>query len=454
MNNFAAQIFCMRLFLYAALILAFCDKASAHSDARVDSMNEQRFNLHFQTTYIYQYSARFHSPYSGQNSLNANEERENSLTMTLFGGLRLWQGAEVYVNPEIAGGSGLSGAVGMGGSSNGETTRIGDPSPTLYLGRAYFSQCFSLSPEVKDTISDDANALAGIKGKNLLRFTIGKFSLGDIFDQNTVSNSPREQFMNWALMNTGAWDYAANVRGYTLAAAAELAWNNWHYKIAAAALPKEANGDELDMDLGNSISWNAEIDRQYNFRERAGNIRFLAFQNRTHMGNYEQAISMGAAWGQRPDIIQTRQDGRTKTGFAISADQELNEYLSAFLRLGWNDGKNETWCFTEIDQTFALGAQLKGTLWKRKDDVLGLACLMNGLSQPHRDYIAAGGYGFILGDGKLNYGHEGILEAYYAAQLRKEGLWLSADYQLCLNPGYNKDRGPASIASIRLHVAI
>ncbi|MBS1629651.1 MAG: carbohydrate porin [Bacteroidetes bacterium] len=415
---------------------------------------QQAFNLHFQTTYIYQYSARFHAPYSGPNSLDANEEKENSLTLSLFGGMRLWKGAEAYVNPEIAGGSGLSGAVGMAGSSNGETTRIGDPAPTLYLGRAYISQTFSIGPKETDTITDDANTLAGIAPKNYLRLTVGKYSLGDQFDQNQVSNSPRTQFMNWALMNTGAWDYAANVRGYTLAATATLSLKNWSYKIAAAALPKEANGDELDMHLSKSIAWNSEIDRQYKFKGKSGNIRLLFYQNQTHMGNYAQAISLGAALGQKPDIIRTRRDGRTKTGFAISADQKLNDNLSAFLRAGWNDGKNETWCFTEIDQSLAIGAQLKGTPWKRNEDMLGVACVVNGLSREHRDYIAAGGDGFMLGDGALNYSPESILETYYSAQLRKEGLWLSADYQLCLNPGYNKDRGPASIASIRLHVAI
>lgn len=428
----------------------------SHVYAQPDTLHKpaaSRFNLHFQTTYIYQYSARFHAPYSGPNSLNPNEERQNSLTMTLFGGARLWKGAEVYVNPEIAGGSGLSGALGMAGSSNGETTRVGDPSPTLYLGRAFFMQTFGLKGSEVDTVDDGANALSSFLPKNHLRFYLGKFSMGDVFDQNSISNSPRTQFMNWCLMNTGAWDYAANVRGYTLAAAAEVSLNGWSYKVGAAALPEEANGNKLDMDFGRSLSLNAEIDRSYSWHGRPGNIRVLGFRNQTHMGSYTDAIRIAQVI-DTADVTQTRGYGRTKTGITLSADQELSATLSAFLRLGWNDGKNETWCFTEIDHSAALGAQLKGNGWRRADDILGMAFAVNGISKEHRDYLAAGGIGFIIGDGRLDYAPETIGEIYYSAKLRKEGLWLSADYQLCLNPGYNKDRGPASIASLRVHVEL
>jgi high affinity Mn2+ porin len=441
----------MYRFIITLSLLAAGHNAYSQSDTLRKPAS--RFNLHFQTTYIYQYSARFHSPYEGAHSLSADEERQNSLTMTLYGGARLWKGAEVYVNPEIAGGSGLSGALGMGGSSNGETFRVGDPSPTLYLGRAFFIQTIGIRGSDVDTIGDGANALAAYTPKNHLRLIIGKYSLGDLFDQNNVSNSPRTQFINWSLMNTGAWDYAANVRGYTLAAAAELSLNNWRYKMAAAALPIEANGDRMETQYDKSLALNASVEHTYRWHGREGNMRLLGFHNRTHMGNYAQATH-GSTPQDTPDITATRDYGRTKTGFAFNADQELNDNLSAFTRIGWNDGKNETWCFTEIDRTFALGAQLKGNKWKRGDDVLGLAFVVNGLSKEHRDYLTAGGNGFILGDGGLNYAPEAIGEIYYSAMLRKEGLWISADYQLCVNPGYNKDRGPASIASIRVHVEL
>src|SRR5438067_2356345 len=201
-----------------SLFTVFIVSAKAQDSANFN----ERANLHFQTTYIYQYKPAFHSPYEGPNSLSGGKEEKNSLTATVFLGLKLWRNAEFYFNPELAGGSGVSGALGMAGSSNGETFRVGNPSPTLYLARAFFVQTFGIKGSDVDTIDDGANALATFTPKNHLRFLIGKYSLGDFFDQNAVSNSPRTQFMNWSLMNTGAWDYAANVRGYTLAAGAEL----------------------------------------------------------------------------------------------------------------------------------------------------------------------------------------------------------------------------------------
>ncbi|MEO6831937.1 MAG: carbohydrate porin, partial [Chitinophagaceae bacterium] len=415
----------------------------------------RRFNLHFQLTYIFQYSARFKSPYSGPNSLSGDEERQNSLTTTLYLGARLWKGASVYVNPEIAGGSGLSGAQGMGGSSNGETYRVGIPTPTLYLGRAYFNQNFALSKEGEYT-SDDANIISEFVPKNRLSLMLGKFSLGDLFDNNNVSNSPRRQFMNWAFINTGSWDYAANVRGYTLAVAGKLVLDKTTFTAAVAELPEVANGDTLSTDLNKSIALNAQVSQQYCINKRTGNIHLLGFYNKTHMGNYAEANTplLPNPFPFTPDIVADRKEGRTKVGFALNADQQLTNDLSAFTRIGWSDGKNETWCFTEIDQTFALGASLKGNKWNRPDDEIGLAAVANGISKEHRNYLANGGLGFILGDGKLNYAPEGILEFYYSYKALKQGLWLSADYQLCLNPGYNQDRGPANIASLRVHVEL
>ncbi len=444
----------MRPIVSAVLLLSLPIPAIAQPNSGNDRQSGGRFGLHFQTTYIYQYSGRFHTPYSGPNSLNGNEEKENSLTMTLFGGARLWKGAEVYVNPEIAGGSGLSGATGMAGSSNGETTRVGDPSPTLYLGRAFIRQTFAIGGGQTDTTEDGLNSLPGVFPHNRLRLYLGKFSLGDVFDQNAVSNSPRTQFMNWALMNMGAWDFAANVRGYTLAAVAELALGNSMFKIGVAELPREANGDALSPNLSQSFSVNLEIDQDYKLHGRTGTIRLLAFHNRTHMGSYAEALSIAAATNTIPDVIGTREEGRTKTGIVINGDQEINNQMSAFFRAGWNDGKTETWCFTEIDQSLAIGAGLKGNSWKRPNDRVGFAIAINGLSKDHRNYLAAGGMGFIIGDGRLNYAPETIGELYYNILMHPAGLWLTADYQLCLNPGYNRDRGPASIASIRLHVEI
>ena len=413
-----------------------------------DTVKEQRFNVHFQTTYIYQIKPSFHSPYEGTNSLSGKSEKENSITVTLYAGARLWKGAEAYINPEIAGGSGLSGATGMAGSSNGETFRVGNPSPTLYSARYYLKQTFTLSKE-KNLQYDDANQLQVYHPKNYLSFWLGKFSLGDLFDQNAYSNSPRTQFMNWSLMNDGAWDYAANVRGYTYSISTVLKLNSFTYKLGIATLPTEANGSKLNLKFRDSFALgiNAEVDKQFHVNGNESNIRLLLFHNKADFGNYEEAEKLN-----NPDITATRKSGRTKTGFELNFDAQLNKTAGLFGRAGWNDGKNETWVFTEIDRTACFGVSLNGDAWKRNDDNAGIAIVVNGISNDHKNYISKGGSGFILGDGNLNYAPESIAEFYYNVKPSdKLPLWLTGDYQFVLNPGYNKDRGPVNIFSIRVH---
>jgi len=409
----------------------------------------KRWNLHFQTTYIYQYKPSFHSPYSASNSLIGDEEKQNSLTATLYAGLRLWKGASLYVNPEIAGGSGLSGALGMGGSSNGETFRVGNPSPTLYLARAYLQQTLALGDETED-VKESADELGGRQSPDFVRFRAGKLSLGDIFDNNEYSNSPRKQFMNWALMNNGAWDYAANVRGYTYALTAELQINGYSLNGSFSTLPEIANGAKLNTDISKSFALNFEAGKEYKLDNKSGKIRLLYFMNRAPMGNYRKAIAL--ALNNAPDITATRFNGRTKHGIGVSADQQVNDYMGLFARAGWNDGKNETWCFTEIDRTLTAGISLDGKKWKRSGDNAGIALLANGLSDDHRSYLIKGGYGFIVGDGKLNYAPEYATEVYYSFRPLDNDIMISADYQLMFNPAYNKDRGPVNIFSLRVHV--
>jgi len=412
----------------------------------------QRFNVHFQTTYIYQYKPAFSADYSGANSLKSIEEKENSITATLFLGMRLWKGAELYINPEVAGGSGLSGAFGLAASTNGETFRVGDPSPTLYLARGYLKQTIALSKGT-DEVQDAANQVQTNDPKNFLRFYIGKLSLGDLFDNNLYSNSPRTQFMNWALMNNAAWDYAANLRGYTYSFITQLQYGSRAYKLALATLPVVANGGELNTDLSQEFSVNAEVDQAYKIHGQGGTVRLLGYVNDGHMGNYTQAIAHADS-SHPPDVISTRKYGTTKTGFGINADQQINSTLGLFARLGWNDGKNETWCFTEADRTLSVGANVNGNKWHRGNDNIGIAFVMNGLSQDHKQYLADGGLGFQLGDGKLNYGHETAAELYYSFRPVSGGIWFTGDYQLVVNPGYNRDRGPVSVFAFRLHVEL
>lgn len=439
---------------YLFIFLLFAMTVSAQERELKDSLRNEtlhRFNLHFQTTYIYQYKPSFHSPYSALHSLSGKAEKANSLTATLFLGLRLWKGAAFFVNPEIAGGNGLSGSYGLSASTNGEIYRVGNPSPTLYMARVYLSQTIPLSKDCTTT-ADAANQFSTAMPKNYLQFQVGKYSLSDLFDNNTFSNSPRTQFLNWAIMNNGAWDYAADVRGYTDAFSTTLQLNNFSYKTAVSLLPITANSPTLNYKLNEEFAINSEISQAYKINGKQGNIRVLGYYNYGNFGEYKQALSDADKSGSIPDIVDSRAKGRKKIGIGFSADQQVYEDLGLFVRVGMNDGKTETFCYTEADQTISAGLTVNGEKWHRKNDVFGVAFVVNGISKVHEDYLAKGGLGFELGDGKLNYGREKALESYYSLKPAKGPISLSANYQFIMNPGYNKDRGPVNVFSFRLHV--
>jgi len=415
----------------------------------------QKLNFHFQTTYIYQYKPAFHSPYSGTNSLQGTEEKQNSVTATLYVGARLWKGSELYINPEIAGGSGLSGAYGLAASTNAETFRVGNPAPVLYLARAYLMQTFALG-KGKEKSDDQTNGLKGYQPKNYLRLFIGKCSLGDLYDNNSYSNSPRIQFMNWCLVNNGTWDYASNVRGYTNSLTAILHLNDITCKAGFAAMATIANGPDLSTDFNKFGSINLEIDRSYKIGNKSGNIGFLGYDNYADMGNYQQAIinASKSDSSKIPDIISTREYGRHKFGTGINIGQQITETIGVFGRAGWSDGNNETWCYTEADHTASIGISFNGKQWKRENDNAGMGVIVNGLSQYHKLYLEEGGLGFELGDGKLNYGNEYATELYYSCKPNVSGIFLTGDYQFIINPGFNKDRGPVNVFSFRLHIEL
>ena len=358
----------------------------------------------------------------------------------------------MYINPEIAGGSGLSGAFGLAASTNGETYRVGDPAPTLYLARGYFKQTIAISKDYS-AIADGANQVSCQMPEKYIQFLLGKYGLADMFDINVYSNAPRTQFMNWALMNNAAWDYASNVRGYNYAFTTIVQLNSITYKSSLSLLPPVPNGAELNTNLSEEFAVNSEIDKTYKLGKREGNIRLLGYYNYGNFGSYAQALNTKDSL-DFPKISATRQAGRHKIGLGISADQQISETIGFFTRVGWNDGKTETWCYTESDRTLSAGLSINGKKWKRPDDNIGFGWVVDGLSGEHRNYLAAGGLGFELGDGKLNYGHETACELYYSLKPVSSSIWLSADYQCVFNPGYNKDRGPVNVFSCRVHMEL
>ncbi|WP_299291334.1 carbohydrate porin [uncultured Mucilaginibacter sp.] len=420
------------------------------AQAQIDTLKQQRFNLHFQQTVITQTHPGFSAKYSGDNSLSPFHETASSLTTTLFGGARLWKGAQAFFNPEISGGAGFSKTLGVAGFPNGETFRVGSAEPKIYVARAYLTQRFSWG-NGQDTLSDDNNQLYGLQSRHYFSITAGKFGMADFFDTNEFSHDPRTQFMNWSLMSNAAWDYPANTRGYVIGAYLDYHQPSWDLRFAVTMVTTTANGSIWDGKIGKANSQTLEYEKRFGFAEdKKGSFRILAFNNNAKMGNYRLAIAENPT---APDIVSTRAYGRNKLGFGLNADQYLSKDFGVFAKASYNDGRNETWAFTEIDRSISFGGVLNGTSWKRKNDEIGLAFVGNGISAAHRDYLAAGGYGFIIGDGALNYSPEMIAELYYKLNAYQNKVYLTPDYQFILHPAYNSDRGPVHVFSIRAHIA-
>jgi high affinity Mn2+ porin len=382
-------------------------------------------------TSVYQWHPEFKADYSGTNSMLSKEQRALSLTSTLFLDVPLWKGGLFTFNPEMSGGEGLSSAKGLGGFPNGETFRIGEAKPVVYLARMLLQQKFKF------------------KNNQSLQIVAGKFGLADYFDGNMYSHDPRTQFLNWSLMTHGAWDYAANTRGYTDGIYANYQFDTWQVRASLSALPTNANGPNLGFSFKKSNAVNLEVEKKITFKNNdSGTIKLLGYKNLAGMGNYNLANSN---YITTPSIISSRQDGRTKYGIGINADYSHSDTWGLFGRMSYNDGKNETWAFTEIDQSASFGINLKGKLWNRSDDFAGLALDTNGLSASHQTYQKLGGNGFMIGDGNLNYGTEKIVEAFYSFAIPHTSFTLSPDYQFVVNPGYNKDRGPIQFVALRFH---
>ncbi len=442
MNKKTQQYF-KPIFLCLILIIAVF-RLSAQDN---DSIKDAKWNLHFQQTIIGQYHPSFYAKYSGNNSLNSKQETSESLTSTFYFDTRLWKGCQLVINPELAGGSGLSKVLGVAGALNGETYRVGNPTPDLYCGRLFLRQLISIG-ETTETLEDAPNQLAGKQPLSYFSFNIGKFSMEDFFDASSYSHDPRMDFFNWSLMSGGAWDYPANTRGYTWGIVLELVHPTWTFKLSSAMTPQVANGPYMDMNIAKAHSETIEFGRMYSINERKGAFHLIGFFTQAHMGNYRDALNDTS---YHLDITQTRSYAHQKGGFLVTAEQQLSQSIGVFGRYSWNDGQNETFAFTEIDRSLSLGLVSNGQAWKRKEDKAEIAIVVNGLSNLHRDYLAAGGYGFIIGDGALNYSYEMILEANYVFKTSKY-LWISPDYQMVVNPAYNKDRGPAHVFGLRIHI--
>jgi hypothetical protein len=437
------------LLLLGALARA---QAPAQPDATSPPPDPERWNIFYQATSIGQYHGTFPAQYSGPLSLRNYMERDVSLTTTLFFAFRLEKNTYLYFDPEIAGGRGFSGVDGLANSSNGELPRVASATPKPYIARLYISHDFGFGSEMESSESDE-NQLAGQRPMNRYTISAGRFTVTDFFDDNKYSHDPRTQFMGWGVMFNGAWDYPADVRGYTWGWVHELHLKNWSFRYGSAGMPKVANGSQFDRRILVNRGDMFEGEYRYAIRKHAGAVRVLPYVNHGYMGTYAEAIRQAQQTGGVPSVVATRRNGTMKYGVGVNMEQEITKDIGVFSRLGWNDGKTESFAFTAIDRLATGGVSVTGTRWHRPFDTVATELTTSGISGVHARYLALGGTDFLIGDGRLQYGPEYIWESYYSARLIPN-FFASFDLQHVSNPAYNQQRGPVWISSIRLHFEV
>jgi high affinity Mn2+ porin len=406
------------------------------------------FAVHGQATFVDQYHPRFASPYRGAQSLDPGQRGEETVDVTAFLGLRLWRGAELWIDPEIDQGFGLSGTLGVDGFTSAEAYKIGKSSPYPKLQRLLLRQTLDLGGK-SQKVEADMNQFAGTRTENRIVLTIGKMSVVDIFDTNKYAHDSKNDFLNWALVDTGTFDYAADAWGYTYGAAAEWYQGDWTLRAGAFDLSGVPNNKNLDKTF-HQYQLEGEIERRFSLFGRPGAVRATGFLTRGRMGTYDDAIALAEATGGVPSVALVRHY-HSRTGLSFNAEQEVAGDLGLFARGGHADGKYEGYEFTDMADTFAAGLSLKGTRWGRKNDVLGVAGVLDQASSEAKAYFNAGGLGILAGDGALPHpGTEKIIETYYSLPLARF-THMTLDYQYVDNPAFNRDRGPMSVFAVRLH---
>jgi len=412
---------------------------------------EETSQFKLQSTAVWQYKPSFSASYSGTNSLSPAAEKNYSLSATAYLGIRMWQGGELYFNPEMALSHSLSNLTGLGGFSNGEDQKNGGPNPTFYTARFFARQTIGLGGE-KEVIKSSQNQLAGTIDSHRLVLTAGKVSIVDIFDNNNFSHDPRAQFLNWSFMTYGAFDYAADIRGYTMGAALEYYLDDWAFRAGRFEQPMESNVLPLDARLSLHYGDQIEIEHAHEINHLPGKLHLLAFHNKADMGSYQDAVDFWNRTGRVgvPDVEKVSRE-QTKSGYGIALEQNITQDDGLFFRASRNDGASETFSFADIERSLTGGVLTSGNSWNRPADNFGVAYARNGISSMHQQYLANGGRGFFIGDGKISYRPESILECFYNMAVMDK-VWVSLDYQHINNPAYNADRGPVQIVGTRLHV--
>ena len=408
-----------------------------------------------QATGIYQYMPTFNNPYQGEKSLTYDNGLGRELTHTygVYLGSQLTPTLQAYLDLEMFRGTGISNGLGLGGYANGDVIRSGSANlgEDPYIARFYLRYLVPWSEERNPVAAPAMGQPFAPEPTSGIEIKAGKMAATDNMDVNRYANNQRTQFFNYAfLFNTG-WDYASDTRGYTLGFSVSFFQPSWRLTFASYMTPTTSNGYTLDKDVARARGDNLELTLKPN--ELGTVVRLLAYYNQGRMGDYRQAMDLARATSTIPDVHADEQPGRRKYGFGVNLEQPLadNGETGIFARAGWSDGHTSTWSYTEVDQHLSLGLQVSGSNWRRREDCFGIAYALQGLAVPHKEYLAAGGIGMLIGDGKLNYGPEQIFEMYYRVQLGRY-VQVSPDFQYIQNPGYNRDRGPAKVYSLRLRL--
>jgi high affinity Mn2+ porin len=411
---------------------------------------EERLAAHGQLTYVEQETTDFNAPYRGPHSLAPSQGRE-TMDATVFLGVRLWAGAEGWLNPELDQGFGLSNTLGVAGFPSGEAYKVGAKQPYFRLQRAFIRQTVDRGGE-REAVEGAANQLSGSRSLDRWVLTVGKFAVTDVFDTNQYAHEPRNDFLNWAAVDAGTFDYAADSWGFSEGAAAELYRGPWTFRVGVFELSNVPNSESLEHSF-DEFQVDAEVERRYPLLGHTGRVVVTAFDSRGRMGLYDQAIALGEATHTTPDTAKVRKY-RSRFGVSLEIEQPLNDDIGVFARAGKAQGNVEIYEFSDIDRSIAIGTSIKGRGWRRPSDTLGIAGLDNRISGVFGEYLNLGGLGILIGDGKLpRPGDEKILETYYDLAALS---WahISLGYQWVKNPAYNTQRGPVSIWTLRVHAEI
>jgi high affinity Mn2+ porin len=436
------------LALHPGARAARAQDSTGHASEFAASASEERWTARFQATIIWQEKPAFYAAYSGTNSLLPNAERAYSFTPTAFLGVRAWQGAEFYFNPEGIQSVPFSGLHGLGGLTDSEQQKLSSARLKFYSARLFLRQTFDLGGGRK-AVESAPDQMAGTVDTHRLVITVGQMSILDVFDNNAYAHDPRTQFPNWVFLTYGAFDYAADARGYSEGLAAEYFHDDWAARIGRFMGPLESNGLPLDRDIARHHGDQAELEHAHVIGDQPGKLRVLAFRNAEVMGSFADAIAFGAEHGGVPDVANVRRLNQ-KIGLGMSAEQQLRPDIGTFARASWADGKTETYSFTEVENSLSAGVVARGDRWDRTEDHAGLAFAQDGLSGIHQEYLSLGGLGAFIGDGHLTYGPERVVEAYYELSLVRKTAFM-VGYQHIVNPAYNVVRGPVNVGTVRLH---